>query len=154
MSAKIVSMAARQLVDEALSRSQGGESSGDAASNFISIANGAALGPATTVTFSAITNPKIGGAFAVEGMLSGTGTAGQLVTVTLRVNGSAFRTMTVEVSPTTSTWQASMSAINNNGGAGYPVGTAVTFDVHASAAAALTVPINQAMITTQEVPLT
>ena len=154
MSAKTQALAVRQLADEALSRSVEGQSAADASKNFSSVVNGAPLGPSPVVTFSTALTPHTGGALSIQGTISGTGTADQLVTAVLKVNGVTIRTMTVEIGSTTFAWGASLSAIDDNGGAGFPSGTSVAVSISASAISALTVPAGQASLVVQEVTLT
>lgn len=143
---------ARAAADAATAKAQQAAGAETAARNTGSSTNLGTL-TGTTVTLPLGITPRVGGKLALSAALSGTGTAGQLVTALLRVNGVTFRTMVAEVGATADAWNISFPTVfDDNGGAGFPANVAVAVSVEATAVAALTVLANQAMISAQEVP--
>lgn len=143
---------ARLAADGAASKAQQAATAETAARNTASITNAGVL-TGTTVTLPVAITPRVGGKLGLSAALSGTGTAGQLVTALLRVNGVTFRTMVAEVGATATAWNISFPTVfDDNAGAGFPANVAVTVSVEATATGALTVAANQGMISAQEVP--
>ncbi len=130
-----------------------GNAASIAAGNSHSNTNGGDL-VGTTITHSATPTitPKVGGKIALWAFLSGTGTAAQNVTASLLVNGVAIRHQVVQVSAD-GLWAVSMSAIDDNTGAGWPNGTPVPLAISATAAGALDVAATQAGMSWEELPL-